>query len=1078
MTTSYSMQGTGSDGSTLSVSAVYTAPSTPPPPTGPTFPTGANTAKIGTAPTTIVLSGINPTAESNPNGVGFAGFRGPGQAVIYTTGTLSPANQWGVEFQCDTNGVIVGVNDRATTGDVNGTPIPSGGYVFSVHDDGDPAGNAAYARTWGVVGATIVITTVTGGGGGTDPVPPTGGAVAWPLKVSSDGRRLVDQNNVPYLVTADTAWTAFSALNETDAKHYVDIKKGQGFNTLLCLTTDWGRQNAETPAAGYPFNNGDVTSPIESYWQRFDRLIDYAAANNMLVFVGVLALSSMVNGSGGGFPTNAQAQTYATWLANRYKSKGNIVWFLGGDAQYEANASFEDALFNALKTADAGTHLITFHPSWDNYNLSTSWPVSFNSIQWNDTNTPYSFDKAKTGYQQGTTRPFFNMEPPYFPSPALNGPVSRLRNRQDAWWTITQGALGVAYGGYGDGTWSIGHKGATPNWTHAADVTGNDVGNVRKVLEQYHWERLVPSYDSTVVTSRSSGLNYITVARATDGSLIVAFTPTGAAITVDLSKLSAAGTAQWFDPSTGLASGNPTNVGNTGQQTFTPPTANSVGDHDWVLILKSGATTPPGGGTGTPLTITERTPVVTEVTSGTSVQAALPTLTDQDTAVVWASVPGTSVSQLTEPAGWSRIIDPFTVPDLNIVGAWYKRHSTASPVTAPTISTSAAAGKAAAIATALVGVDATNPLDVAAQWAMVTASSNSVAQSLTTQNDGAYVISGGVLDSSSQLFASAPSGMSVTATSTGGSQGRGMSLASQTLATAGASGSKAWGSAGGLGLGTFLAAFRPGGSAGGGGGGGGTPPPSTGAWSLSCYGMVWSDSPSINFNTGLDPSFTDFNVSFANSSGGKPGGLVGDGPQGLTATKSQIAALRARGVKVKLSFGGGGYGVSYPSASTFLANLQASANYYGLTMWDGIDWDDEGTFNGPQAVALSRAAKQAFGTTFKVTWAPNGATVDAYINAVRGNLDVVDEFGQQFYDSNVSYSAALSRVDQMRAAGIPTNKIAIGMMLGNDSNHWTMAQCKQYMTQFRSDRGIRRAYLWEIGNNSAAWGQAMKAIVQ
>jgi hypothetical protein len=97
---------------------------------------------------------------------------------------------------------------------------------------------------------------------------------------------------------------------------------------------------------------------------------------------------------------------------------------------------------------------------------------------------------------------------------------------------------------------------------------------------------------------------------------------------------------------------------------------------------------------------------------------------------------------------------------------------------------------------------------------------------------------------------------------------------------------------------------------------------------------------------------------------------------------------------------------------------------------------------------------------------------------VRGNLDVVDEFGQQFYDSNVSYSAALSRVDQMRAAGIPTNKIAIGMMLGNDSNHWTMAQCKQYMTQFRSDRGIRRAYLWEIGNNSAAWGQAMKAIVQ
>jgi hypothetical protein len=1070
MTTSYTMQGTGADGSALAVSATYTPPAVP---SGPTFPAGADTLKLGTASATVPLSGINPNAETNPAGVGFAAFRGVGQAVIYTTGSTTTTNQWGVELQVSSANVIVGIHDRAITGDVTGTPIPSGGYVVSVHDDGDPAGVAAYSRTWGTVGATVTVTA--SGSGGTTPPPSTG--TAWPLKVSANGRNLVDQNGAPFLVAADTAWTAFAALLETDAKQYIDTKYGQGFNTLMVLTTDWARNGTPAPAAGYAFNSSgsDITSPIEGYWQRFDRLIDYAAAKNMLVMIGVLALSD--NGTNGSnAPTTAQAQTYATWLANRYKNKGNIVYFLGGDAQYETATTLEDALFNSLKAADGGAHLITFHPSWDNYNLATSWPVNFNSIQWNTDGTPYPADKAKTGYQQSTVRPFFLMEPAYYPSPAVGNAITRLRNRQDAWWTITQGALGVAYGGERTGTWSIGHKGATPNWSTTGDVTGTDVGNVRKVLEQYHWEKLIPSFDSTVVTARSSALNYITVARASDGSLIVVYTPTGGTITVDLSKLAGAGTAQWFDPSTGLVSGSATNIGNTGQQTFTPPSANAAGDHDWVLVLKQTATS--GGGSGTPVTITERTPTYTEASSAQSVSPTLPSgLVDQDTVVVWATVPGTSVSQLTEPSGWSRVVDPFTVADNNIAGAWYKRHTTASPVSAPTISTSAAANRTAAICTALVGVDPTNILDVAASAATTSPYGTSIAPSaLQTINDGAYLLSGGLLDSSSALFTSTPSGMAVTATTTGGSVGRGISLASQTLATAGSSGSKSWGSGASLGLGAFLAAFRPGGSANT-GGGGTTPPPSTGAWSLTTYGMVWPDSPNVNFNT-LDSTFTDICISFANSSGGMPGGLVGDGPQGLAATKSQIASLRARGVKVLLSFGGGGYNVNYSSSTAFLQSLVASANYYGLTMWDGINWDDEGSFNGSAAVALSRAAKQAYGSTFKVTWAPNGSTIDAYVAAVRGNLDVVDEFGQQFYDSQVSYAAALGRVDQMMAAGIPASKIAIGMMLGNDANHWTMSQCKQYMTQFRTDRGVRRAYLWEISNNSAAWGQAMKAIVQ
>jgi hypothetical protein len=107
---------------------------------------------------------------------------------------------------------------------------------------------------------------------------------------------------------------------------------------------------------------------------------------------------------------------------------------------------------------------------------------------------------------------------------------------------------------------------------------------------------LVPDQNHTVVTAgygnfSSSGSlgrsDYLTAARTTDGSLIMAYMPTSRTITVSMSKLSGPALAQWYDPTKGTyitISGSP--FANAGAKQFTPPGHNGGGDSDWVLVLE------------------------------------------------------------------------------------------------------------------------------------------------------------------------------------------------------------------------------------------------------------------------------------------------------------------------------------------------------------------------------------------------------------------------------------------------------------------------------------------------------------
>ena len=79
-----------------------------------------------------------------------------------------------------------------------------------------------------------------------------------------------------------------------------------------------------------------------------------------------------------------------------------------------------------------------------------------------------------------------------------------------------------------------------------------------------------------------------TAARTSDGSLLIVYMPTIRAITVDMSKLTGATTARWYDPTSGEyadVKGSP--FANEGSRQFIPSGANKSGEGDWVLVLEA-----------------------------------------------------------------------------------------------------------------------------------------------------------------------------------------------------------------------------------------------------------------------------------------------------------------------------------------------------------------------------------------------------------------------------------------------------------------------------------------------------------
>ena len=264
-----------------------------------------------------------------------------------------------------------------------------------------------------------------------------------------------------------------------------------------------------------------------------------------------------------------------------------------------------------------------------------------------------------------------------------------------------------------------------------------------------------------------------------------------------------------------------------------------------------------------------------------------------------------------------------------------------------------------------------------------------------------------------------------------------------------------------------------------------TPPPTGGgggvsttypAKTVSVYKMMWSvNGPNIGtISTGVNC----VRIAFGQ---GDPPALVGWGAQGQSSFLSEMAVMRARGVRFILSVGGSGGALNPANRAGFLSGVANIRSQMGGVL-DGLDWDIEAAaMNTSDTLYLSQQLKAAYGAGFAITFVPNGGNVGQYLPAAVAcqNAGVLDEYGQQFYDAVVSVGAAAGRIQEAINAGIPVAKISVGMMIANDAQHWTNAQCYSNMQSLMGQfPGLQRAYLWEAARaGTAQWVTDMRALI-
>jgi hypothetical protein len=442
----------------------------------------------------------------------------------------------------------------------------------------------------------------------------------YPLKVSSNKRYLVDQNNAPFLLMGDSPQSLVANTSIADVAAYFAERARQGFNCvfiqLVCDQFMAGRSNGSTWDGIVPFTSTfDFSTPNLPYWQRVDEVINTAAKYNICCMLAFFDTSDANGGQNGINVLTKNGITkcfnYGVFLGKRYKHFPNIIWVSGNDFNQTLDGKNADACLQAIalgvKSEDLN-HLHTLQMSTPNYarqgtcdadavdnGTGTLWS-SILSLDW-VYSWPAQYDALLRGYASSPVMPTFLGEAQYeYQTVIYLGTPLRLRLQE--WWTMTCGATGILYGNgnvltFADASWKkfIVSPGAT------------QLGYLNSLLSSIRWYDLIPDTSHHLLIS---GLGryisysdpaentYCTAAMTSDGTAALIYTPTIRTMTVDMSRFSTPVSAKWFDPSNGsyiAIPGSP--FTNSGTYKFTPIGSNSAGDGDWVLIFAASASSTP-----------------------------------------------------------------------------------------------------------------------------------------------------------------------------------------------------------------------------------------------------------------------------------------------------------------------------------------------------------------------------------------------------------------------------------------------------------------------------------------------------
>jgi hypothetical protein len=447
----------------------------------------------------------------------------------------------------------------------------------------------------------------------------TGRDAVFPLQVSDDGRYLVDARGRPWRVQADAAWLMSAAATPEQVEEYLATRRAQGFNSfyLSAMVHPGGYdavEHAPENHAGDPplaspgdFSTAGATPASERYWAWIDWIIEKAAEHGMAVMLAYTYLG-YEGGDQGWYaevldqPDRRALFEWGRWLGDRYRNSPNVLWLGLGDytpPEGSAGAARVRAIADGIRAAGA-TQLFMAEPSGPDQ-IPGDVP-GFGAMV--DMNSFYGYGPDGAGAVYVTSDRSWRSTPPR-PAWMQEGTYEHEDNtghfsgepwetRRARYWSVLAG--GTAGDGFGSrDVWqmtdlpdSLSTPGAAYS-TYAFDL-----------FDSLPWWELRPSgtdpgfAGATLITSGQGtwgDADYITSAVTGDGDWLLAYVPatdSGArSFSVDMTVLSGAVRARWFDPASGtyLAIADGYEPGVEGRRRFTTPGRRSDGTDDWVLVL-------------------------------------------------------------------------------------------------------------------------------------------------------------------------------------------------------------------------------------------------------------------------------------------------------------------------------------------------------------------------------------------------------------------------------------------------------------------------------------------------------------
>ncbi len=424
-------------------------------------------------------------------------------------------------------------------------------------------------------------------------LPGYGGEVSFP-RLGPNSRYLVNQTGTPLLLQADSPWSLMVALTREETTAYLADRQAKGFNAVVTQLIENQFGGVDNPY-GSPRNRygegpfttpGDFSTPNEAYFAHVDWVIQEAASHGMLLLAnpGYLGYPGAGEGWYAEVISNgpAKCRDYGRWLGSRYKDTPNLVWVMFGDRNTDDSAPMIEAMIEGILEQDTN-HLATAHML-----RQSSSRDQLEDRSWLSVNSVYTADiphvACLNAYVLTPVLPVFLFEAFY--EGEHNMTPRQLRTQ--SYSALLSGACGQAFGNRP--IWLFG-----AGWQAALDSEGStSMIHVKNLFLSRSWHLLVPDLSHDVVTAGYGILGtteYVSAARASDGSTVLAYLPVGHAVSVDLSSIpGASAKLWWFNPRDG-ASLNIGSFPSSGSQVLTPPDTD-----DWVLVIddESRNLPPPG----------------------------------------------------------------------------------------------------------------------------------------------------------------------------------------------------------------------------------------------------------------------------------------------------------------------------------------------------------------------------------------------------------------------------------------------------------------------------------------------------